>query len=555
MSLSLEVWPCHTVVMSILLITVTLYALLVYLSHQKLHRSEPPIIHTWLPYVGHLCQMALSGGHSIRQLGLEHSDLPIFTLPVPFSRLYVVTSPSLAAAIQRRPTAELSFNALLPDIVQRVMGLDGDTRAIVERGLDSGRGEERGFLSDLHEMLVSRLGPGITMDALTLRAAKELDKGLNAYADSLRGHSQAEDLLEWVRRLVSQGTAQVLYGSRNPIALYPARRLEEAFWNFDHGLGSLLMGLWPRVTARKAHDGREALVAAFREYIGSRHYEAAEEGETEDTGADAIVLERIRIARSHGFSIDGIARSELSFLFAGIVNTATTTFWMLTRIFADHELLYTVREELAGVTDPMDDSNKRTRHFSLKQLSKACPMLNAIYKEVLRMGSNNFSTRLVKGNTVLTAAGVQGEVWLGKGGIVQIAGGVMHGNPTIWGADVGAFNPARHLKVISKDNETLLRASPAAFRAFGGGRTMCPGRHFATGEILSLVASVVMRFDMEGLNEDRQIKVPEVDDYILPIHILEPVAGSSVKVRIRTREGNDGRRFSGRVIMQNVALL
>lgn len=488
--------------------------------------------------------MALSGGHSIRQLGLKHSDLPIFTLPVPFSRLYVVTSPSLAAAIQRKPTSQLSFNALLPDIVQRVMGLDGDTRAIVERCLDTEPGEQRGFLADLHDMLVSRLGPGTTSDALTLRAVKELTKRLNAYADSLRGRSQAEDLLGWVRHLVTHGTAQVLYGSRNPVAVHPARRLEEAFWNFDHGLGSLLMGLWPRVTAGKAYDGREALVAAFCEYIESRHYESTEQGETEDTGADALVLERIRIARSHGFSIDGIARSELSFLFAGIVNTATTTFWMLTRIFTDHELLHTVREELAGVTELLDDSNdEEVRHLSLKQLSKGCPMLNAIYKEVLRMGSNNFSTRLVKENTTLTAAGVQGEVWLGKGGIVQIAGGVMHGNPTIWGDDVGAFNPARHLKMKGQDVETFSRANPAAFRAFGGGRTMCPGRHFATGEILNLVASIVMRFDMEGMDEDRQIKVPEVDDYILPVHILEPVAGSSVKVRIRSREENDGRRF------------
>lgn len=491
--------------------------------------------------------MALQGGHSIRQLGLSHSKSPIFTLTLPFSRLYVVTSPSLAAAIQRKPTSQLSFNALLPDIVQRVMGLDSDTRAIVERGLDAERGEHKGFLADLHDMLVSRLGPGPTTEALTLRAMDELAKGLDAYAVSLQGHSQTADLLEWVRHLVTHGTARVLYGSRNPIALDPAGRLEEAFWDFDHGLGSLLMGVWPRVTARKAYAGREALVAGFCEYIEARHYEFTdEEGETESTGADKIVLERIRIARAHGFSIDGIARSELSFFFAGVVNTATTTFWMLTHIFAARELLYMIREELTIATEPFDDSNndhKKARQLSLRQLSKACPMLNAVYKEVLRTGSNNFSTRLVRENTVVTAAGVQGEIWLGKGGIVQIAGGVMHGNAAIWGEDVEAVNPARHLRVDSNDDEdsSSMRVHPAAFRAFGGGKTMCPGRHFATGEILGLVASVVMRFDMEGVSEDGEIKVPDVDDYILPVHILEPVAGSSARVRIHLREGNDGR--------------
>ncbi|KAJ4424958.1 hypothetical protein N0V82_000462 [Gnomoniopsis sp. IMI 355080] len=490
--------------------------------------------------------MALHGGRSIRQLGLRHSQFPIFTLVVPFSRLYIVTTPSVAAAIQRKSTAELSFNALLPDIVQRVMGLDYVTRAIVERGLDPELGEQRGFLPDLHDMLVSRLGPGTAMDALTVRAVDELGKGLDAYTALLRGgHGQMEALLGWVRHLVTHGTARLLYGSRNPLALRSGQNLEGAFWDFDHGLGSLLMGIWPSVTARKAHIGRETLVAAFREYIEAGHYRSeVDDGEGEEsTGADTIVLERIRIARGHGFSVDGIARSELSFLFAGIVNTATTTFWTLAHIFADHELLRTVRRELTVATERLDDTNSKTRRLSLKQLIKGCPMLHAIYREVLRVGSNNFSTRLVKKDTTVTAAGMNGELWLRKGGIVQIAGGVMHGSPAIWGDDVGVFNPRRHLTKKNRDEEDgSVRVNPAAFRAFGGGRTICPGRHFATGEILGLVASVVMRFEISGLGEAGEIKLPDIDDRILPVHILEPVAGSPLRVRIRLREGEDGGR-------------
>ncbi|KAJ4393779.1 hypothetical protein N0V93_002994 [Gnomoniopsis smithogilvyi] len=490
--------------------------------------------------------MALDGGRSIRQLGLEHSHLPILTLVVPFSRLYVVTSPSVAAAIQRRPTAELSFNALLPDIVQRVMGLDHATRAIVERGLDPEPGEHRGFLSDLHDMLVSRLGPGPDMDTLTLQAVGELGKGLDAYATLLLGnHGQIEDLLGWVRHLVTHSTARLLYGSGNPFTLHPSLDLEGAFWDFDHGLGSLLVGIWPSVTARKAYAGREALVAAFRKYIEEMHYMSEDDGPPgEMTGADTIVLERIRIARAHGFSTDGIARSEVSFLFAGIVNTATTTFWTLANIFADHELLRVIREELAAVaTESLDGNEHNNRRLSLKQLVTGSPTLYAVYKEVLRLGSNNFSTRLVRKNTTLTAAGVEGEIWLRKGGVVQIAGGVMHGNPAIWGDDVGVFNPKRHLqKNIKGEEDKLMRVNPAAYRAFGGGRTICPGRHFATGEILGLVASIVMRFEMVGPEEAGEIKIPEIDDRILPVHILEPVAGSPVRVRISLREGQDGAR-------------
>lgn len=543
MDLLLELWPIYTLITTSLVTMLTFYALLLYTSRQPSHRSEPPIVHSLFPYLGHLCHMALHGGRSIRQLGLKHPNLPIFTMVVPFSRLYVVTSPSVAAAIQRKSAAELSFNALLPNIVQRVMGLDHVTRAIVERGLDSEQGEQRGFLPDLHDMLVSRLGPGPAMDALTVRAVEEFGKRLDAYKALLGGRDQMEDLLGWVRHLVTHGTARLLHGSRNPFALSPGPDLEGAFWDFDHGLGSLLMGIWPSVTARKAYIGREALVAAFREYIEAGHYKSEHDDEGERTGADTIVLERVRIARGHGFSADGIARSELSFLFAGIVNTATTTFWTLAHIFADHELLHTVREELAAAIEPLDDTNYKARRLSLKQLIKGCPMLYAIYREVLRVGSNNFSTRLVKKDTTVTAAGLDGELWLRKGGIVQIAGGVMHGSPAIWGDDVGIFKPRRHLQEKSSDEEEdPVRVHPAAFRAFGGGRTMCPGRHFATGEILGLVASIVMRFEISGLEETGEIRLPEIDDRILPVHILEPVAGSPVRVRIRLREGEDGGR-------------
>jgi cytochrome P450 len=34
------------------------------------------------------------------------------------------------------------------------------------------------------------------------------------------------------------------------------------------------------------------------------------------------------------------------------------------------------------------------------------------------------------------------------------------------------------------------------FRVFGGGKTLCPGRHFATNEVLAVVAMFIVRLDM-----------------------------------------------------------
>lgn len=39
-----------------------------------------------------------------------------------------------------------------------------------------------------------------------------------------------------------------------------------------------------------------------------------------------------------------------------------------------------------------------------------------------------------------------------------------------------------------------------AFRAFGGGATLCPGRHFASTEILAFVSVMLLRFDIKPVS-------------------------------------------------------
>ncbi|KAI1100804.1 cytochrome P450 [Jackrogersella minutella] len=518
LNLPLDQWPLSPSV-TFLITLLTLYLLLYRLSARKLSPDEPPVLAPAIPICGHVLGMALFGGKYIKNLGIRRRDLPIFTLPVPGSRIYVVTDPALAAAVQRASRV-LSFTPIVPEVTERVLGLDKATVEIARWNLDPGPGEERGFLADIQDMVYVWLGPGEYLAELSLAAAAEMRDEIASCAVS---SSDPTDLLSWVRHLVTASTAEYLYGPHNPIALNPT--LEAAFWDFDHGLGSLLMSILPSITARRAHAGREKLAAALHAYLQAGLHK---------TGSK-IVQRRVDIALAHGWTLPAVAREELSFLFAGIVNATTSTFWILLHLYADAALLATARGEVEAVLE----AGPSKPRLGITALRDMCPVLVAVYRECLRLGSDTYSTRLVKEDCVLAD-----RYRLRKNAVVQIAGGVIHADPRVWGDDVDAFNPTRFLdrREGGGGGKQGSAFHPAAFRAFGGGKTLCPGRHFAMNEILAFVALVVLQFDMKPARGER-MEVPRKNDGVLPVHILEPVR--PVEVLISRREDDAAKAVRG----------
>jgi cytochrome P450 len=436
---------------------------------------------------------------------------PIYTLPVLNSRLYIVNDPALAAAVQRTKT--LSFNPIIPNVTQRVLGFDDATAQIIAKGIDRDGAGPRGFYPEMHDMVYGLLSPGDALNDLTLAAVREFAAELDSYMKVLKTpefsrSGKAEDLLLWVRHIVAIATARFVFGSLNPVARIP--QLEEAFWDFDHGIPGLLLGILPQWTARRAFFARESLVRAFVRYLEEDSYlEGCE-----------LIRRRVKIAGNHGFTTEAIAREELSFLFAGIVNTAVTSFWMVLHVFARPSLLEQVRDELEGC---IDGEGKR-KTISVQKVKDKCELLMSIYREVLRFESDTASTRAVTADTILG-----GQYFLKKDSTLLVSGGTMHQLKSVWGEDVDEFNPRRFIE-LTRSKEL----HPAAFRAFGGGSTLCPGRHFATNEILVFVAMILLRFDIKQA-AGKELKVPRKQDDVLPVHILEPE--DAVEVNIEPRQG------------------
>lgn len=88
---------------------------------------------------------------------------------------------------------------------------------------------------------------------------------------------------------------------------------------------------------------------------------------------------------------------------------------------------------------------------------------------------------------------------LKAGNFIQLPSGVTHNSRSIWGSNVETFDPYRFLpSTIAKLGKEQKKQGAQGYFPFGGGKHLCPGKHFATTEVLSLVAAIIIGFDIEG---------------------------------------------------------
>jgi cytochrome P450 len=176
--------------------------------------------------------------------------------------------------------------------------------------------------------------------------------------------------------------------------------------------------------------------------------------------------------------------------------------WCLIELIKDPALFAAVREEVDTAFDI--DSTSGFRRVDLKKLADL-PLLQSIYSEALRVHVSIAITREVIEDVILD------EYILKKGYLVQAPGMIAHLDQPTWGVEghpASEFWAERHItyvdEVDSSGNSRRVKkfslankAGGGSLVAFGGGVSICPGRHFAKQEIMSVVAMLVVNLDME----------------------------------------------------------
>ena len=281
---------------------------------------------------------------------------------------------------------------------------------------------------------------------------------------------------------------------------------------------ALLVGILPSVTAHKGLAGRAKVAKAFEHYFNTNGHEQA----------SILMKNRYETSANNGISVTDIARFEVGGSVAILVNTAPAVFWMLLLAYSHPGLIDNLRKEIGQMMTEQTRNGARTRSLDITSLKTSCALLTSTFQEVLRFRSIGTSVRQVMRDTVLD------DNWLlKKDCMIQMPSRVIHKDQTIWGSDVDEFNPRRFMKDQPQTTPGGKRPNATAFRAFGGGTTLCPGRHFATNEILAVVTMWIMRYDMTPVAG--KWSLPDTQNTNVTAVVMEP--DTDVEVEISPRKG------------------
>ena len=254
--------------------------------------------------------------------------------------------------------------------------------------------------------------------------------------------------------------------------------------DYENELFRIMMNLLPSLTARKGMRGRQLLSSAFLKYF--------QNGGLKD--ASVFAQSRFNSWNNHELALEDIARFEVVTLIGTLTSTIRTVTWMLYHIYSTPSILAELRDEIPAVmSTSTTPQGVRLRSLDITRLRANCPVLGSTFQEVLRWHALGTAVRQVMRDTLL-----ENKYLLKKDSMVLMPSVVMHTDPNLWGPDVGAFNHKRFLRTSPSNAKpgSSKTPSPSAFRGFGGGTTLCPGRHFATTTTMAVTIMFLMRYDV-----------------------------------------------------------
>jgi cytochrome P450 len=496
------------------------------------------------------------------------------------SKVHIVMSPDVAQSALRNRS--LSFDSFSMAFAKRVLGATSEN--FLAQSYTPKNDKEECFNNEMHKVYHEPLQPGPALQETNGVMLREVARFMNKIGTEY----ERKELYGWLRDSFTVATTIALFGSQNTFVSDPT--LTDALWypcpsphplalplplpptpqslpkhfrtnqilnprDFEAGIQMLMLNLLPFLTCPSAHRGRSKLQAAGRSFYAA--------GRDRDDDLSTFIKRRIFIHRKYGFTNDEMGEYDLAMMLVATTNAILTLFWMVVDVLSSPGLIDTLRAEVSGVmTTSADPETGETRRvIDTARFVAECPVLCAAYQESMRLSNKQMSIRVAEEDTTVSSASQ--TYLLKKGTVVLLPSSLHHTAPEVWGENAEVFEPGRWLKESfattsavagqgdgkagdAKEAKEAERLQKKAFFPFGGGRHLCPGRHFAFAEILGMVALLVTGYEVvmadDAVAGNGPLRMPEREYRFFGEAVPKPVG--KYDVLIRRRKGFEGVKWA-----------
>ncbi|KAL4943638.1 hypothetical protein BDV06DRAFT_221090 [Aspergillus oleicola] len=492
----------------------------------RYYPDDPKELPYWIPILGHGVAF-FSNSNALLSRAKKHFNnvQDPYGLTIAGSLTYVITKPPDVAEAYRNTTT-LSFN----EFVQAIMRGCGCSESCVQamyndlpkekEGFPNPHGKPLGTLA--RQMHINQLYPGDNLDFLEKQFLDWIEPRMTMdrlrerpYATSYAGSPDSKDevvlpLLQWCSDFFARAGQRAYFG---PELEKLDDGLPQTFIAFDE-LSWQILYQYPDFLAGKMKSSRDAIQRVLKQY-----FQIPQERRYGDAWFTKAMEDEMRAL---GISEDDIAMMLVTIYWGINTNTRKAAFWLLTYIL-HHNPAYLdlIRTEslpafpFGPFTSP--------RNINLTHLHENCPTLDAMWNETIRLSAYSASVRFLTADTVI------GNKILRKGNRLMIPYRQLHFDESIFGTEypVTDFVPERFM---SKTGRYLTRSDN--WRPFGGGSTMCPGRHVAKRFVMLFVAMLAQRFEIVSLSK----RIPVADEGKPVLGLMSVVDGEDVLVKVKARK-------------------
>lgn len=434
-----------------------------------------------------------------------------------------VVSPSMMKTILSSPDA--SSGPLLDQALQNVFG----DRSLI-RNLRLARHQEvsddvsgimsrEPFISDVSTAIIKLLQRNVPNLVSFSRSPVDQFQwerdGHVSTSEENQSTSEAR-LFELIRGFVGHNLSTLLMGEAF-VENFPLFLTD--LWTLDKNFVPLFLGLrrWvpttPNISA--GFPARDRLLHIMSVFY--RAFTAWDDGidpgielrELEDVSD--LVKERMRTFRKLELSPSASAAGHLSLFWDVIEYTSKITFWTITHIFADSELLKEIRKEISTCVRSSRPSRQETGFpfeepprldMDLEKVLHSCPLLKACYYESIRLHSAGISFRKLESDMTLTESAedaTQPRTYkLRKGEKVIMPHGVYHNDPQRF-SNPDQYDPLRF--IVTDPVSGTKQASAASLAPFADGLYGSKNNSLTERAILAFTASIVSMWDITSADE------------------------------------------------------